>query len=128
MRYIPALCWIALTYWGCLLPSAEIPTFDFWDKIYFDKILHFLLYAALMLLLLWAAKGNHRIPEMIPETTFLASITICLVMGMSIECLQSVLPIHRSFDIYDFYANIAGVIFGILLWRKIVPRTIWANL
>lgn len=128
MRYLPALIWIIFTFWGCLLPAAEIPTFDFWDKIYFDKILHFLIYSALMLLLLWAAKGNYRIPEAIPENIFIYSMAFCLVMGLCIEILQSVLPLHRSFDIYDFMANAVGVIFGIFLWKKIVPRTIWANL
>ncbi len=128
MRFIPALCWIAITYWGCLLPAADIPTFDFWDKIYFDKILHFVIYAALMILLLWAAKGSHRIPEYVPENIYFYSIIFCLLMGLSIEILQATLPLNRSFDGYDFLANIIGVLFGVSVWKKIIPRTIWANL
>jgi VanZ family protein len=127
MRFIPAIIWVGLTYWGCLMPSSEIPTFDFWDKIYFDKILHIIIYSALIILLLWAAKGSYRHFLDIPKSYFIIAIAFCLLMGLSIEFLQDILPINRSFDIYDFMANIVGLSLGLCIWKYVIPRTIWSE-
>lgn len=49
----------------------------------------------------------------------IASI-LCIVQGILIEIIQgSPLIEHRSFDVYDIVANVAGVIIGIILKKTI---------
>jgi VanZ family protein len=103
LTYLPALCWSALIFTGCLLPGSALPKEDFLDKIHFDKIVHFVMYFILFLLLTNALKKDFK--------SFIAiAATLCISQGIAIECLQGSGWIsHRSFEFADIAANIAGI-------------------
>lgn len=95
-----AIIWTVIMLIGCLTPHAELP-----DELvnWNDKAQHIAIFA--MFALLWRLAGFK-----------LATVAIVgLVFGALIEVLQYVLPINRSADWADLFADSIGVVAGVLL-------------
>ncbi len=75
-----------------------------------DKLGHFVAYLLLSLSWFYAVKD---FPKIYILVFFLISY------GIIIEVLQGVLTTHRQADFYDIIANSAGVLFAVILYRKI---------
>ncbi|MCF6347379.1 MAG: VanZ family protein [Flavobacteriaceae bacterium] len=75
-----------------------------------DKLGHFVAYLLLSLSWFYALKN---FPKIYILVFFLISY------GIIIEVLQGVLTTYRQADFYDVIANVAGVLFAIILYRKI---------
>jgi len=73
-----------------------------------DKILHFLGFACLLLLAFAASK----------HLSFWQGVRVVvyvLIYGATIEFVQYYIP-YRTFNPVDIFANLCGVVFGVLLW------------
>ena len=73
-----------------------------------DKIVHFLGFAYLLLLAFAASK----------HLSFWQGVRVAayvLIFGAAIELVQYYIP-YRTFNPVDIFANLCGVIFGVLLW------------
>lgn len=78
-----------------------------------DKYLHFAAYLVLSLLWYFALKKRLR------RRFFQLAVPIALIIyGIILEGLQSGLTTYRTGDLYDALANSAGVIVGLLLFKK----------
>ncbi len=80
-------------------PGSGVPT----DVPVSDKLIHFLLFAALALSGRWA--GLRVVPLLIGLVAYAGSS----------EVLQSILPIQRDGDVRDALADSAGVLTGLLV-------------
>ncbi|HRH55999.1 MAG TPA: VanZ family protein [Chitinophagales bacterium] len=108
-KIIPALLWSGIIFFLCFLPGSALPKEDWLDKIYFDKIVHALLYLILFFLIV-------RIFENKTTIALLTASVLCVAQGVLIEFVQgSSLIDHRSFDVHDIAANLFGVILGIIV-------------
>ena len=114
-RYIPALLWSGIIFFGCLIPGNDLPKEDFLDKIYFDKIVHAFMYFILLRLIVNGMKG-----DMLLKRQILIAAVICISQGVVIEFLQgSSLIKNRSFEFMDIIANTTGVILsGAWIYQK----------
>ena len=111
-KIIPAILWSGIIFFLCFLPGSALPKEDWLDKIYFDKIVHAVLYFVLFFLIL-------RIFTIKTSAAILTATALCIVQGILIELVQGSSWIqHRSFDIWDIAANVFGVIIGIFLFRQ----------
>ena len=89
-----------------------MPKEDWLDKIYFDKIVHAVLYFILFFLII-------RITSIPTFRVLLTSSILCITQGILIDLIQgSSLIQHRSFDVYDILANVAGVLIGIISTKQ----------
>ena len=112
LKIIPAILWSGIIFFLCFLPGSALPKEDWLDKIYFDKIVHAVLYFVLFFLII-------RIFENKTFTAILTASALCIAQGILIEFVQGSSFIeHRSFDVYDIAANIFGVISGIIMVNK----------
>ena len=95
-----AIIWTVIMLIGCLTPHSELP-----DELvaWNDKGQHVAIFA--LFALLWRLAG----------LKFSTVVITGLVFGALIEVLQYVLPINRSADWADFFADSIGVIVGMLL-------------
>jgi len=100
------------TIWGIytvLIAVASLaPSSSFKDTpsfLHADKIIHFIMYGAQAVLLLWALT-----PKLRKITTrVILTILFCSAYGILMEILQAKLqPNDRTFSIGDIIANIAG--------------------
>lgn len=109
---MPAILWSAFIFFLCFLPGSALPKEDWLDKIYFDKIVHAVLYFVLFFLII-------RIFSTKTAVAFLSASSLCIVQGILIELVQgSSLIQNRSFDVWDIAANIFGVMAGIILAKN----------
>jgi len=110
-KIIPAILWSGIIFFLCFLPGSALPKEDWLDKIYFDKIVHAVLYLVLFFLIL-------RIFSAKTTAAFLTTSSLCIAQGILIEFVQgSSLIQHRSFDSWDIAANVFGVILAIFFTK-----------
>ena len=79
-----------------------------------DKIIHFFAFLAITYLL-WAA---YKLPR-----PLISSILLLSLFGLFIELLQHFVP-TRIFSLYDFAADIAGIIAGVFLYWLSAARKV----
>lgn len=95
-----AVVWTVIMLIGCLTPHSELP-----DELvnWNDKAQHIAIFA--LFALLWRLAGFR----------FVTAAVAGVLFGALIEGLQYVLPINRSADWADLFADSIGVVLGMLL-------------
>ncbi|RYF53222.1 MAG: VanZ family protein [Cytophagaceae bacterium] len=95
-----AIVWTVIMLIGCLTPHSELP-----DELvsWNDKAQHIAIFA--LFTLLWRLAG----------LKLATAAVVGVLFGALIEALQYVLPINRSADWADLFADSIGVILGMLL-------------
>jgi VanZ family protein len=95
-----AIAFTTLIFILCVTPSENIPT----DVN--DKLAHFIAFAGISFLWL-GVKENYKL-----------LILLSILFGLAIEIIQGILPehFHRSYEIYDAFADAIGVILGALIY------------
>ena len=86
-----------------------------------DKYLHFIAYFGLSIIWYFALRNR------IQKRAFNFFVPLALIFyGIILEGLQSGITTYRTGDIYDALANTAGVIVGLVLFKRIIKwyRTI----
>jgi len=80
-----------------------------------DKIVHFLGFACLLLLAFAASK----------HLSFWQGVSVAayvLIYGAAIEFVQYYIP-YRTFNPVDIFANLCGVVFGVLIWIIVTAQS-----
>ncbi|MFD2935739.1 VanZ family protein [Spirosoma flavum] len=105
-----AIIWTVIMLIGCLTPHEQVPDeLATWN----DKVLHIAIFA--LFAGLWRLVGSSIISVVIAGVLF----------GALIEVLQYFLPINRSADWLDLFADCVGTGIGVLLaqvWRRLFPN------
>jgi len=94
------------------LPSDRIPGTQI--KLY-DKVIHFLVFGFWAGLLFLVRHFNNNRTQWF---NYWYSVLMTAFYGMLIEILQVSLPVNRSFEFYDWVANVCGALFfaAVALW------------
>jgi VanZ family protein len=80
-----------------------------------DKYLHFIAYFGLSTIWYFALRNR------IQKRVFNFFVPLALIFyGIILELLQSGITTYRTGDIYDALANTAGVIVGLVLFKRII--------
>ena len=117
IRYFwPAYLWVIIVLLLTGLPGNDLPTLPtFWNKLYPDKIVHMGMFG--MLILLLSAGSYYKAGKVaLNKKLIFIYLIITIALGGITELLQKWVFIHRSCDINDFYADVIGVIFALLLY------------
>jgi len=80
-----------------------------------DKIVHFVGFACLLLLAFAASK----------HFSFWRGVRVAahvLIYGVAIEFVQFYVP-YRTFNPVDIFANVCGVVFGVLVWYLLIAQS-----
>lgn len=92
-----------------LFPSRDIPEVSVFP--YFDKLVHFSMYALFSFLMLWAfPKKFAGIKQIFP-------FLLVVAYGFLMEVLQRYTHLGRTFDLLDELANCLGFFPGWLFWK-----------
>jgi VanZ family protein len=92
-----------------LWPSADLPNVILFPNA--DKLIHCCMYAGLTFLALWTW------PEHFTGNKQFLPLLAVLLWGFSMEVLQGLTHMGRSFDLKDELANTLGFFPGWVLWR-----------
>ena len=107
MRRTLALLWTAGLFAATLVPGEFVPNVP---VLSFDKLVHVVMFAGFALL--WLALYPRRRG---------AVVVGGLAVGLAIEVLQEVLPIHRSGEASDLLADAVGLALALgahALWAR----------
>lgn len=114
---MPALAWVLLIFVLCCLysgsPIKKLPRIP-----HFDKIVHFVFYTVLFVLLNKGLKKQDRYHHL-QQNAALFSAAFCLDYGILIELLQAFVFTWRSASLGDVAANSIGCAFGWWMTTKI---------
>ena len=110
----PAILWTILIMVLSTLPGKDIPSNSFFEKVHFDKIVHFCLFVGIVLLLSLAV---YRQKRHISPGTLVMFVIIAAGYGLAIEFIQKYWAVGRSFDMYDVIADSLGAIAGVWLFK-----------
>lgn len=108
--WLPALSWAAFIFFLSARPANDLPKFDFPAL---DKIVHFVLFAVLALLLLLALRRSSGIRAW---RAAMLAFALAALYGGSDEIHQLFTP-SRSSDPMDFVADSAGASLAFVVTR-----------
>jgi VanZ family protein len=122
-RYFwPAYLWVIIVLILTGMPGNDIPKLPhFWDLLQPDKIVHIGMFGLLFLLL---ASGSFYKGGKVPISKKLIYIYlfITIALGGIIELLQKWVFIGRSCDIYDWIADIIGVLLALIFYLVVIEK------
>ena len=105
-----AVVWLFFISVLFFLPGSALPKDKFLEAIYFDKWVHFGLFA--VLLFLWRFYFSHQLKF----TWLLLALSFCY--GLGVELIQHYFILNRSFDLGDVVADMIGAVVGLRFWTK----------
>lgn len=117
-NFIPGIAWFFLVLILICLPASNLPKVDNWlNLIYFDKWIHFGLFAILSFLFIYPLK---KLPLSEKSQKHIAiKITIAVVIwGFTTELIQNYFIPDRSFDIFDWLADTFAAGTTYIFYRK----------
>lgn len=107
--------------YASLTPPQNIPDFFHFKNI--DKLVHFLMYLGLTVLLIPILLKKDRY-----VTCYMLSFLIATAAGILMESLQSAITKLRFGSTLDVIANLLGIITGIVLFELVIRKTRLKNL
>ena len=107
VRWLAAIAWMSVVFAASAWPKHGPPS-----ARGTDKVLHFVAYAVLTVLLFCCWRATGRRPRLVASVCYAATATI--VYGMLLELYQLRVP-SRDFQWSDILANCAGVVIAALL-------------
>jgi VanZ family protein len=110
--------WLAIICYGLFIPANELPTNPFFNIPHFDKIVHFLLFFGLNILLMRPLKKLNL-------KYYLLAPVISVFFGLILEYEQHIVTVSRNSDIYDFFANLSGIVAATLFYYFFVSEKKW---
>jgi len=97
------------------LPSSNFKTYDWLDKIHFDKFVHIVLFFNLTFLTFFAFHKNN----MLKKTTKYIVVASFILYAISTELIQEYLIVSRSGDYYDLTIDVIGIFSCLFLFNRI---------
>ncbi len=101
-----------MTY-ASLTPPQQLPDFILFKHA--DKVIHFLMYLGLVFFLIPVFAGKSKYSK-----SYIISVALALIIGITFEILQATATQGRSGDIYDVLANFTGGLIGVLIYQLII--------
>ncbi len=106
-----SIFWAALILVLCLMPGKDLPSITIFE---FDKIIHFIIYVLLALLMYYGWRKQDSFTSL-HQNTFMKILLITSCYGFAVEIMQELFTADRHFDIFDALANSTGAVAGSLL-------------
>lgn len=120
-QYWPAILWFVLLSILVFLPGSELPSSGWMNNIHADKIAHVIMFAVLVILFIR--------PMMISSQTHSRKLLIIVLIsslavawGLAIEFIQKNFVTGRSFDLWDWAADIFGVLIGLFIYKVLLSK------
>jgi VanZ family protein len=113
-RSLAITYFIIITILFCL-PGSALPKENWFNRVGFDKVVHFCFFAAL--LFLWRTAYDKTLKNL---TAVLLSFGF--IYGILIEIIQTKWVPNRSFDLYDIVADAVGAVMGIFVWLRVYKK------
>lgn len=95
------------------MPANQLPSQPFLRIPHFDKMVHFGMFFVLCILLFRPIK--HHTPNF-----YFWTPVVALLFAVALEFLQQKITASRHSDVYDLFANAAGLAFATIFYRLFI--------
>jgi VanZ family protein len=109
------IVWNVLVIIGSLMPAKDIPDLKFQIIPHQDKLIHFVMYFVLALLLFFGTASIQAVSG--KKKVRLAILGYCFGLGIFLEILQKCFDLGRNFDTFDVLANVTGAVIAAFIYR-----------
>jgi hypothetical protein len=113
--------WALIVLGLCTIPGKDLPAYNWFDIVSLDKWVHAFMFAVQYLLLIRAFSEQY-IFNLFRSSTNWVSVFIAIFYGGLTEIYQHLFLVDRVADIYDFIANVIGVLIGIWIYKRYGSR------
>lgn len=118
LRITLSIIYLVLIVLLSLLPTSDLPDIPFLSGE--DKWIHFCMYLGLGFVASWSLDRKGK--PMLPLYVLLAGL---FMWGVLMEVLQRLMSNGRGMDILDMFANLAGAVAGLILYKYMSRK--WGN-
>ncbi len=118
--FIKPIIWLLLICYGLFLPAKDLPVKPLLEIPHFDKIVHFGLFFVFSLLLFRPFKKLGK------RHMFWAPFSAIILSGF-LESIQHTISGTRSSNIYDFIANVSGILTSVLVFHYFISGKKWGK-
>jgi VanZ family protein len=115
IRWMAALFWMALIFFGSSIPADSLPE----GPQFISIVVHLLEFFILTLLLIWAINGGFNEPVILPVKC--AAALLAVFFGITDEVHQLFVP-GRVSDLLDLAVDSIGVVLAVILVPLIQKR------
>lgn len=117
--YLPGSIWVLVIFVLSVIPSKELPVCQLFGFLPLDKVGHFVCYGTLIFLFMPVLYKQYqqRNGRLRAEAVLLA---LAVLYGISIEFIQRLPIVNRSFDVNDMAADALGCLAGYLTYKILV--------
>jgi len=117
----PALFWSAIIVFLLSIPGSDLPEESSFLTIpYFDKWVHFGIFALFVVLWCWAVSLKKSAGNLVQKFIWITLAGILL--GYLMELVQKYLVPNRDYDLWDVVADSAGAIAGLLFSLRVFRK------
>jgi len=106
-------CWLIVILYLSLMPGDGLPRVPLFAIPHFDKLIHLGFYFILTLLLIRPFSSFTR-------RAYVYSLILASLLSGCVEILQEKIAVLRHGDIYDFLANLTGILLALLFYRLFI--------
>ena len=122
VKFIPGIAWFFIVLGLMCIPGAALPHIDDWfNKIYFDKWIHFGVFAVLTILIGWPFNKS-LIPPAKRTQYFLAIALFASAFGYCTELMQKYWIPDRDYEVLDWAADSFGALIGFYFNKKVFNK------
>jgi hypothetical protein len=121
---IASIFWALVILVLCSIPGKDLPTASWFELISLDKWVHAAMFAIQYLFLI-RAFTDRFISDIFRSSKNWWAVLIAVFYGAFTEYYQHAFLTDRVADIYDFIANIIGVLIGLLIYKRYAARFLW---
>lgn len=123
---LPVILWSLIILWLISIPGSNMPKTPLLAIPHFDKLVHFGIFAVFAFLLNYGLGKQAAV--FCQKHQYIISLLIGGVYSAGTELLQYFFIPARSGEFWDFLANLAGCVVGVLVFkygRKIFPAFLY---
>ncbi|MEP7129433.1 MAG: VanZ family protein [Chitinophagales bacterium] len=120
-HYVLFLLWMMLIVYLSFTPLKSWPQPTIFQKLYIDKVVHFIMYSVLSFLLIRSI-FRQQMKQLPRYESLLIAFIFSASLGVAVEFLQPMLTEYRKFEWMDMIANAAGALGGVFFFKWLLSR------
>lgn len=110
VNYLKSILFTMLILFLSFTPPSSFKKLPEFNVIpHFDKLVHYILYAILTLIIIWESKNDEKLKQK-SRNQFIICFLFPIVLGGVVEIMQQYFFPPRTAELIDWSADIAGVI------------------
>ena len=113
-----SITWASVILILSIMNTGNMAESAFFSIPYFDKVVHFSLYMIFTFLVIYELKKS-GLPGNSRKVIFISAVTVSFVLGAGMELLQLIPGLHRSAEVADSFANLAGSVSAVIFFRPV---------